>query len=40
MLRAYKIHEDVQSFPDMGRVSHRRVMSCEAASVEGEEGNG
>lgn len=37
MLRAYKIHEDVKSFPDTSGGSNRRVASCEAASAEREE---
>lgn len=38
MLRAYKIHEAVESFPDVGGTRHRRDVSCKAASSHGEEG--
>lgn len=38
MLRAYKIHEAVESFPDMGGMCHRRAVSCKAASAQGEDG--
>lgn len=37
MLRAYKIHEAVGSFPDIGGTHHRRDVSCKATSSQGEE---
>lgn len=35
MLRAYKIHEAVQSFPDVGGTRHRRAVSARLPLLRG-----